>query len=975
MPTFDTLGFVGLERSHLRSAVYRRVFGDAGGPVRIGRYSILERVGSGARGVVFKAFDNQLDRLVALKVLSTRADDHAELIREAKALARLSHPNVLAVYDVGETDEGQVFLATEYVKGGTLRSWFEEEHRAETTVVEVMQQVAAGVQAAHEVGLVHRDLKPANILLGIDGRVRVADFGLARFDPDAVDPDSIAPRDSVLTTTAGTPGYMAPELFRGDPASVASDQYALAITLQEILPDLPRRGRLLTAVRRGLAEAPEDRFGSVAEFAKALTPPRAGRSRKRAIALGIGLIGLGGATTAALVLPDGIPGPDPQVALLRAQAELPDNPRAALDALRPIAGWDDDRVLETAERALMLGPENASFALPEGSRKATLLGGLLFYRDGSDELAVRRLDDAPVAVAPSTVGLVDEFDDSSTIVRSDLSIPGARFDLHGDPALHAADPWAFRSSDESRHDISLSEDGRTLARIGDSRHFIVVTDTQTGEIEWSLDVGTDRYVNFVQLDATGSRLAWGDGGGKAEIRDLSTDVPLPLEIEASNVLFEPDGDHVIVHGRESGVFRTRTSDGHTIRLASASGGFGEVRLSPDGTWLAATSYDHTITVLRPAETVSHEIEGRDFAFSPDSSQLLVLEDDHMTVEHLGIWDQQVLSGNGRLMEASFASDGSIWSLWSDDRVRRHHPRRLRTLRGHEAQPTAIALSKDGSIAVSTGRDYTLRRWDVDTGTSVVLAELDWELGHVALDEDGGRVAVSKRKDATFLFDLETGADLGTAPHSGTGPVLGPEGALVGAGKDGVWSHDGRTTSFIAPELKDCGPIAASPKFVATVCGPAEDRTLHVWNGDRHDTAPMPDAQWLETLHVWPDASHLVFVGRRDQLASLSEDGIEVEELKRKLPRDDDFVVLTAASHGGDLVLRTRHGLHLAWHRGERLVDLYSDSSWGIQAISGDGLRVAYATNDDVQVVERELSASHRDLPSVLEAHALVEGKL
>ena len=138
---------------------------------------------------------------------------------------------------------------------------------------------------------------------------------------------------------------------------------------------------------------------------------------------------------------------------------------------------------------------------------------------------------------------------------------------------------------------------------------------------------------------------------------------------------------------------------------------------------------------------------------------------------------------------------------------------------------------------------------------------------------------------------------------------------------------------------------------------------------------MPDAQWLETLHVWPDASHLVFVGRRDQLASLSEDGIEVEELKRKLPRDDDFVVLTAASHGGALVLRTRHGLHLAWHRGERLVDLYSDSSWGIQAISGDGLRVAYATNDDVQVVERELSASHRDLASVLEAHPLVEGKL
>ena len=86
----DTLTFVGLERSHLRNAVYRRVFGDSSGPVSIGRYSILERIGAGARGVVFKAFDNQLDRLVALKVFSTRADDRDELVREAKALARLT---------------------------------------------------------------------------------------------------------------------------------------------------------------------------------------------------------------------------------------------------------------------------------------------------------------------------------------------------------------------------------------------------------------------------------------------------------------------------------------------------------------------------------------------------------------------------------------------------------------------------------------------------------------------------------------------------------------------------------------------------------------------------------------------------------------------------------------------------------------------------------------------------------------------
>jgi serine/threonine protein kinase len=182
----------------------------------IGRYLVVERVGVGAMGQVFAAYDPDLDRKVALKLLrlsSLSGDEEdtrrARLGREAQTLARLSHPNVVTVFDVG-TWEGQLFIALEFVDGGSAREWIAREPRGPREVVRLWAQAGRGLAAAHEAGVVHRDLKPDNVLVRADGRAQVTDFGLAADMRSAVrSSDAAGAADVAITETGvllGTPG-------------------------------------------------------------------------------------------------------------------------------------------------------------------------------------------------------------------------------------------------------------------------------------------------------------------------------------------------------------------------------------------------------------------------------------------------------------------------------------------------------------------------------------------------------------------------------------------------------------------------------------------------------------------------------------------------------------------------------------------------------------------------------------------------
>ncbi|MEZ4383916.1 MAG: serine/threonine-protein kinase [Nannocystaceae bacterium] len=272
---------------------------------RVGRYIVRKAIGAGGMGVVYLAQDPELDRLVALKLLHRSDGDEdarERLLREAKATARLAHPNVVSVFDVGPY-EGGSFVALEYVHGGTLRQWLHQPGRAWVEIVQALIHAGHGLAAAHAAGLVHRDFKPENVLVGDDGRPRVLDFGLARVAAPAEERagPAMIPAGSDATATVlsteggliGTPAYMAPEQHLGEGADARTDQFSFCVALYEALhgarpfagDDLRTlslsivRGELSTgyrsprvpdwlnqALERGLRVAPERRFGSMREL-------------------------------------------------------------------------------------------------------------------------------------------------------------------------------------------------------------------------------------------------------------------------------------------------------------------------------------------------------------------------------------------------------------------------------------------------------------------------------------------------------------------------------------------------------------------------------------------------------------------------------------------------------------------------------------------------------------------------------------
>ncbi|WP_428263139.1 serine/threonine protein kinase [Haliangium sp.] len=247
---------------------------------RLGRFVVLERLGEGGMGVVYTAYDDHLDRKVALKLLHPGSESTsraaARLRREAKAMARLSHPNVVPVFDVGDY-QGHLFVAMEFVAGQTLGDWqnpVSGPRRSWREILAVHIQAGRGLAAAHQAGLVHRDYKPSNVLVSDDGRARVLDFGLVRQD-DSVDADPApapaqVPEHGTLGqdltmdgAIVGTPAYMSPEQFTGEQVDTRSDQFSFCVALYEALYGVnpyvsPNMGARMMRIMHGDLSAPPE---------------------------------------------------------------------------------------------------------------------------------------------------------------------------------------------------------------------------------------------------------------------------------------------------------------------------------------------------------------------------------------------------------------------------------------------------------------------------------------------------------------------------------------------------------------------------------------------------------------------------------------------------------------------------------------------------------------------------------------------
>lgn len=306
-----------------------------------GRYLVLDRLAVGGMGFVYAAYDPDLDRKIALKILRPDRQNsegetrkaQARLLREARVLAKLQHPNVVPIYDVG-TLEGQVFIAMAFVGGEDLEHWMRREERPWELVLEKFISAGRGLAAAHAAGLVHRDFKPANVMLGNDGQVRVVDFGLARrcstppLGAAEADLESgqIFNADLLQTITKtgavlGTPAYMAPEQHQREIPDARTDQFAFCVALYEALyGERPFEGSnlretqlrvlvgelretpynstvplwLRTVLLRGLETSPDERYPSMDALLEALeTNPDRTRRRRNNLARTFGMAGVG----------------------------------------------------------------------------------------------------------------------------------------------------------------------------------------------------------------------------------------------------------------------------------------------------------------------------------------------------------------------------------------------------------------------------------------------------------------------------------------------------------------------------------------------------------------------------------------------------------------------------------------------------------------------------------------------------------
>ena len=277
-----------------RARVFGALFGEDSTLGSFGRFRVLERLGAGGMGVVYEAYDPDLARGVALKLVDVTAKDRDTALAEAKALARLSHPNVVPIFDVGiECDH--VYLVMELVRGKTLRRW--AEGRSARDILAVYHQAGTALAAAHAAGLVHRDFKPENAIVGADGRVRVVDFGLA------CEADDPARASGERRGIAGTPGFMAPEITAGTAITAAADQFSFCVALADALAvaSPPATRRIAAVLERGRASDPAARFASMTELLHALArdPARIWRRRLAAATLLVGV----GVTSYAIGLP------------------------------------------------------------------------------------------------------------------------------------------------------------------------------------------------------------------------------------------------------------------------------------------------------------------------------------------------------------------------------------------------------------------------------------------------------------------------------------------------------------------------------------------------------------------------------------------------------------------------------------------------------------------------------------------------
>ncbi len=860
----------------------------------IAHFELVEEVGRGAFGSVWRARDTELDRTVAVKVPRPgqfSQSSREQFLREARAAAQLSHPNIVSIYEVG-LDDDRVYIVSDFVEGVSLAELLSAHRLSPREAIRLCVKVTLALDHAHENGVIHRDLKPSNIMLGENNEPFVMDFGLAKREAGEI----TMTLDGKLL---GTPAYMPPEQARGEGHHVdrRADVYSVGVILYELLTgELPFRGttrmllhqvmheeapspkKLNNAIPRDLEticlkcleKEPGKRYDTCAALAEDL---EAWLDHKPIKARAVGRAGKLARWCKR----------KPAVAALSATVVLVLLAGTAISTYFAIDAAKETTLAQAAEKLSKENAEKATLAKEEEAEQ----------RAKAQEEKEKAEQERERAKAETQKAVQARDDEAQQRVKAEDATRLAERQVYIADMRLALASWRQSNMELLRNLLDRHKSDTNL--IGFEWPYL--NRLAHSEITTIKHIGG--HVDSISISAAGHHIA-STGNGNTNIFDLANGQISPSVsmrgTGSGGVAISPDGKRVVTSGESDNrgfrdgsliIFDAKTGQkihilrGHTKSVMS-------VATSPDGRRFVSGSDDKTLKVWDWASGQElrtlhgHDSFVRSVAISPDGTWIVSGSED----KTIKIWDLasgqelQTLSGHdSSISSVAISPDGKWIVSGSRDKTIKtwdlSSGQELQTLRGHTDSVNSIAVSPDGERIVSASEDKTIKVWDSQKGRDLLFVEILTLKGHkhgvrsVAFIADGTRIASGSHDGTIKLWDFERGHEFHNLTKYQTSAetiAINPDAkTIVSAGYSGhihVWdAKTGQERYVLKGHSDKVSSVAVSFDGKRIVSGSA-DKTLRIWDaisGQELQTLRGHDDR-ISSVAISPDGKRIVSGG-------------------------------------------------------------------------------------------------------------------